>query len=267
MKIYISADIEGVAGITNWEEADKTHASYQHFREEMTEEVVAACEGAFAAGATEVLIKDAHHTGRNIITARLPERARIVRAWSGHPLCMVQELDDSFAGVLFIGYHSKAGAEGNPLAHTLTGKVFRIAINGETASEFVIHSYAAALQKVPVLFISGDKGICQDAKTLNANIGTAAVSEGIGPSTVSLAPERARRLIREGVTAAVRGKRAACKIALPRKFVLEIEFNDPVSAYRGSWFPGVKHAGPRLLRFETNDFFEVLRTLEFVVLR
>ena len=267
MKVFISADIEGVAGITNWEEADKTHATYQQMREEMTEEVVAACEGAFAAGATDVLIKDAHHTGRNVITARLPERARIVRAWSGHPLCMVQELDDSFAGLLFIGYHSKAGGEGNPLAHTLTGKVFRIAINGETASEFLIHSYAAALRKVPVLFLSGDKGICQDAKALNSNIGTVAVSEGIGPSTVSIAPARAQRLIREGVTAALRGKRAACRIALPKKFVLEIEFNDPVSAYRGSWYPGVKHVAPRKLKFETADYFEVLRTIEFVVLR
>jgi D-amino peptidase len=267
MKVFISADIEGIAGITNWEEADKTHATYPQFREEMTNEVLAACEGAFAAGATDILVKDAHHTGRNIDATRLPERVRIVRAWSGHPMCMVQELDSSFAGLVYVGYHSKAGGEGNPLAHTLTGKVFRISINGETASEFLLHSYAAAMQKVPVLFISGDKGICADAKALNANIGTVAVSEGIGPSTVSIAPARAHRLIREGVSAAVRGKRAACRIALPKKFVLEIEFNDPVSAYRGSWYPGVKHVAPRTLRFETADYFEVLRTIEFVVLR
>ena len=73
MKIYISADIEGIAGISHWDEARKAHATYQEFRAEMTEEVVAACDGAIAAGAKEILIKDAHETGRNIIAGRLPD--------------------------------------------------------------------------------------------------------------------------------------------------------------------------------------------------
>src|SRR5258705_2267272 len=110
LKVYISADIEGVAGITDWEEARKAQPAYPEFREEMTSEVVADCEGAIAAGATDILIKDAHATGRNIIAARLPDCARLIRGWSGHPLCMVQELDDSFAAVLLLGYHSKAGS-------------------------------------------------------------------------------------------------------------------------------------------------------------
>ena len=79
MKVYISVDIEGAAGITHWDEARKTHADYPEFREEMTREAVAACEGAMAAGAREILIKDAHGSGRNILAARLPECARIVR--------------------------------------------------------------------------------------------------------------------------------------------------------------------------------------------
>src|SRR3546814_17699783 len=85
MKIYISADIEGVDGITNWNEAEKNHPDYPEFRERMTEEVVAACEGAIAAGATEILIKDAHGSGRTILAERLPDCARLVRAWSGQP--------------------------------------------------------------------------------------------------------------------------------------------------------------------------------------
>jgi D-amino peptidase len=156
MKVYISADIEGVAGITNWEEARKEHPTYPEFREEMTAEVVAACEGAIAAGASEILIKDAHGSGRNIIAQRLPDCARLIRGWSGHPLCMVQELDESFDALMFLGYHSKAGSDGNPLAHTLSLKVSRLAINGETASELFMHSLAAAMFKVPVVFVSGD---------------------------------------------------------------------------------------------------------------
>ena len=172
MKIYISADIEGVAGITNWNEAEKNHPDYPEFRERMTDEVVAACDGAIAAGATEILIKDAHDSGRNILAERLPDCARLVRAWSGHPLAMVQELDASFDAVLMVGYHSKAGTESNPLAHTITLRVARLSINGTLASEALIHSWAAALHRVPVVFLSGDQGICADAKGFNPGITT-----------------------------------------------------------------------------------------------
>src|SRR5438552_8811814 len=153
MKIYISADIEGIAGISHGDEARKAHATYQEFRAEMTEEVVAACDGAIAAGATEILIKDAYATVRNIIASRLPDCARLIRGWSGHPLCMVQELDESFAAVVLRGYHSKAGSEGNPLAHTLTGKIAHLRLHGEIASEFLLHARAAALFDVPVVFV------------------------------------------------------------------------------------------------------------------
>src|SRR4029079_18577351 len=111
MKVYISADIEGTSGITNWEQDDKTHPTYQEFRERMTDEVVAACEGAIEAGAKEIVIKDAHGSGRNIIAARLPDCAKLIRGWSGHPFCMVQELDQSFDALLFVGYHAKAGSD------------------------------------------------------------------------------------------------------------------------------------------------------------
>ena len=103
MKVYISVDIEGCAGITHWDEARKTHADYPEFREQMTREAVAAIDGARAAGATEILVKDAHSSGRNLITAMLPEDVRLIRSWAGHPLCMVQELDESFDAVLMIG--------------------------------------------------------------------------------------------------------------------------------------------------------------------
>src|SRR5690349_24770098 len=106
MKVYISADIEGTTGITDWEEATKTHSTYMEFRERMTDEVVAACEGAIEAGAREILIKDAHDSGRNIISGRLPDCARLIRGWSCHSFGSVQELDESFDALLFVGYHA-----------------------------------------------------------------------------------------------------------------------------------------------------------------
>ena len=108
MKIFISADIEGVTGITDWAEADMAHADNAQFRERMTAEVMAACEGALQAGATEIVVKDAHWTGRNILAERLPRQARLLRGWSGHPYSMVQGLDRSFAAALSIATFNSA---------------------------------------------------------------------------------------------------------------------------------------------------------------
>ena len=119
MKIYISADIEGVTGITSWDEADLEHRANAEFRERMTAEVIAASEGALEAGASELLIKDSHATGRNLIAEDLPPEARLIRGWSGHPYGMVQGIDDSFAAAVFVGWHAAGGTGGNPLAHTL----------------------------------------------------------------------------------------------------------------------------------------------------
>jgi len=265
MKVYISADIEGVAGISHWDEARKEHATYQEFRAAMTEEVVAACDGAIAAGAKEILIKDAHATGRNIMAGRLPASARLIRGWSGHPLAMVQELDRSFDALVLIGYHSKAGTQDNPLAHTLTLQIAGLRLNGELCSEFRLHSYAAALYGVPVVFISGDKGICGEASELIRSIRTAPVSEGRGASTISVPPAVSQRMIREGVGEALKGDLARCRVELPKHFVLEITFTNPIDAYRKAWYPGASQSGPQTVRFEGADYFEVLRAIRFIM--
>jgi D-amino peptidase len=265
MKVYISVDIEGIAGINHWDEATKTHPTYSEFRALMTAEAIAACNGAIAAGATEILLKDAHDSGRNILTEDLPDCVRIIRGWSGHPASMIQELDESFAAAMMIGYHARAGAEGNPLAHTMNLSVERILLNGTPVSEFVLHSYAAALHGVPVVLVSGDQGICDDVKKLNSNIATVAVSQGIGRSTISIAPKKSRRLIEAAATAALRGNRAACQLQLPASFTLEIVFNNPTNAHAASWYPGASYIGNRTVRFETTAYFEVLRAIKFML--
>ena len=265
MKVYISVDIEGVAGITHWDEATKTHATYPEFRALMTAEALAACRGAIAAGATEILLKDAHDSGRNILTEELPDCVRIIRGWSGYPASMTQELDASFAAAMFIGYHSRAGSETNPLAHTMNLTVDRMLLNGAPISEFVLHAYAAALHQVPVVLVSGDAGICADVKAVNSAIGTVAVSEGVGRSSISIAPRKSRQLIEAAATAALTGNRQACQLTLPQSFTLDIVFNNPTNAHAASWYPGAQHVGNRTVRFETNAYFEVLRAVKFML--
>ena len=112
MKVYVSVDMEAVTGINHWDEATKGHPDYQEFRQQMTAETVAACHGALAAGASEVVVNDSHGTCRNILSKWLPEQTTLIRGWSGHPHGMVQNIDESFDAALFVGYHARAGSGG-----------------------------------------------------------------------------------------------------------------------------------------------------------
>ncbi len=264
MKVYISVDIEGVAGITHWDETERTHPDYPEFREQMTREALAAIEGAEAAGAKEIWVKDAHDSGRNLITGMLPANIRLIRSWAGHPLCMVQELDKSFDAVMMIGYHSAAGSEANALAHTLSLKPHLIRLNDRIASEFYIHALAGSMLDVPTAFISGDEGLMEEVKAINAAIGRCGVKRGVGQSTVTMTPKAAVNAIRKGAEAALKGNLAKRLIELPKSFVLEITYANPVTAYRMSWYPGAGHAGERTIRYETTNYLDILRMLNFV---
>lgn len=264
MKIFISADIEGTAGILSWDEAEKTHADYAEFRALMTAEVLAACEGARAAGATEIVVKDAHDSGRNLIVDRMPPCVRIVRGWSGHPDAMMFGIDESFAGALYTGYHSKAGVEDNPLAHTSTLRISRLTLNGETASEFTLNALCAARYGVPSVFLSGDEGICADARAFVPGIATVESLKGVGAATISLAPAAARAAIQEGVEKALRDRTRQAAPRIPDKTEIVIEFGNPVDAYRASWYPGVRKHGPRAVAFASDDYFEILRAYRFM---
>jgi D-amino peptidase len=265
MKIYITADIEGVTGAAHWDETDKKHADYAEFREQMTAEVAAACEGALSAGSTEVWVKDAHWTARNILAAKLPREVRLIREWSGHPFGMMQELDETFAAAMMIGYHSRANSGGSPLAHTMTGNITYIKINGQYASEFLTAAYTAGLVGVPVVFLSGDTTLCQEAQTFIPGLSTVAVMHGVGNSTVSIHPHLAVEQIRAGVEAALKGDVSQCRVPMPKHFSVEMRYKEHAHAYNASFFPGVSLIEPHVVRFEADDYFEVLRFFSFCI--
>lgn len=264
MKVFISADIEGTAGIATWSEADRNHPDYPQFRDLMTAEVVAACEGARAAGATEVVVKDAHDSGRNLMIDQLPEYVRVIRNWPGHPDSMMFGLAGDFAAAIYTDYHSKAGTEANPLAHTSNLRISRLILNGEVASEFTVNALCAAGYGVPSAFIAGDAGICADARAMVPGIGTVETLEGFGPATISLAPARARAAIRNGVERALQDALAG---RMPQKaphYEVVVEYVNPVDAYRASWYPGARAHGPRAVAYEAEKFFEIQRALRFM---
>jgi D-amino peptidase len=264
LKIYISADIEGTTGIVHRDETEKEKPDYAEFQKQMTAEVAAACEGAIEAGAKEIVVKDAHWTARNIISSKLPEEVKLIREWSGHPFSMVQGIDESYDAAVFTGYHSRAGSDTNPLAHTLTGSSMHIKINGRFASEFLINSYAAASVGVPVVMITGDKGICDEAREVNPNIHTVAVSEGVGTSNISIHPNLAVKMIKQTAKRAISGDISKCKIVLPGKFEVEILYKDNKLAYKTSFYPGARLDGTHTIRYDCADYFDVLRFLMFM---
>jgi D-amino peptidase len=268
MKLYISADIEGVAGIAAASEVDMSKgAEYAPFQKQMTDEVAAACRGGFAAGAEAIMVKDAHWTGRNIdvhaLTAPEGRQLQIIRGWSGHPYAMVQGIDSSYAAAAFVGYHSAAGLGGNPLAHTLSGRAFaRMEINGQVASEFMLYGYAAATVGVPVAFLSGDAALCAQAEALVDGIVTVATLQGQGASTVSITPGESVRRIEAGVAKALKG-RLPPPLAVPSDLHLRLVFNKPADAYAKSFYPGARQTADNELVFETREYLPLLTFLWF----
>ena len=266
MKIYISADIEGVCGTTAWDECDSEKPDYTEFKKQMTVEVAAACKGAIAAGAKEITVQDAHSTGRNIIAKELPDGVKLIRGWSGSPKSMVQELDSSYDALMFVGYHSQAGSSGNPLSHTMRGSyIDYMKINEHYASEFLLHGIFAATLGVPVVLITGDSDLCYDAKEINENITTVAVKEGVGNSTINLHPKAAIEKIWQGAENSLKGNLEKCLLPTYDNYNIEIRFKKHQQALNASFFPGCKLIDPQVVSFKTKDYFEVLRMMHFII--
>ena len=265
MKIYISADIEGVTGTVHWDETEKNLPDFNEFAPQMTKEVAAACEGAMAAGVEDIWIKDAHDSARNIDINKLPKSSRFIRGWSRHPFCMMQELDESFDAAIMIGYHCGGSLGGNPLSHTLSNsKVNYIKINDEIASEFLINTYAASLVGVPVIFVSGDEELCQSISKTNENIKTVAVKKGVGNSVISIHPELAAEKIKRSIEEALKGDYKNCFVKLPDSFKVEIGYLNHKYAYAASFYPGARLINPMTVAFEANNYFDVLRMFMFL---
>lgn len=264
MKVLISVDIEGVTGINVWSETELDSWEHTQFREQMTKETLAACEGAMEAGAKEILVKDAHDTARNIDMTKLPKCVKLSRGWTGDPDAMFAGIDETYDAVICIGYHSAAGRDGNPLAHTITTRLNYIKVNGELASEFLLNSYIAAEYGVPVVFISGDKMICSEAKKFNPGIETVAVSEGVGGATVSINPDYACELIKEGVKKSLSGI-SQCGIEIPESFDVEISYKQHMEVRKASHYPGAAQISPHVISFKANNVKE-LKTARLFIL-
>ena len=265
MKIYISADIEGITGVTSWNSTNLGDVEHTAAAKQMTAETLAACYAAIEMGADEIVVKDAHDSGRNLDLTAFPKEAKIICDWYRSPESMVAGIDETFDGVLFVGYHSAAGFPGSPLSHTMNRGNNYIKINGEIASEFLMHAYVAEALGVPPLFVSGDKMVCEHVKKYNTHIETVAVKEGIGDATINLSPAYSCELIKKGVKKAI-AQKDNCHIPLPQSFEVEINFKNHSQAYRASFYPGVTLLEDGYtVRYHAQTIREMMTTRMFIL--
>ena len=263
MKIFISADMEGVAGITAVEQTDPVgQPEYARSCMLMTGEVRAACEGAAAGGARDILVNDSHWNMRNIIHEELPSDVRLIRG-SLKPLSMNQALDPTSTAAAFVGYHAPVGTADAILDHTYSGEtLYDVRINGERCSEARVNAAVAGCFGVPVIFLSGDQNACADARSFLPWIEAVEVKRAIGRYAAdSLSPEQSRQAIAAGMQKAVAGlaKSGAKPFAFASPVTLELVFATTAKADIASLLPGVERTDGRTLRYSNPDFLTVFR--------
>jgi len=253
LKVFISVDMEGIAGVVAVGDVSSRGHDYDYFREIMTLETNAAVEGALAAGALEIVVRDGHGAKTNILPNLLHEKAKLLRGVTDRPENMMLGIDETFDAVLFIGYHAKAGTAEGVLAHTSSGNVIDLSINGVSLPEAGYNALVAGLYDVPVALVAGDNWICEQAKSLFGNVVTVETKVGYGSAQLGLHPEAARAKIKEKTIEALSHLKGfnPYKLQPPYTMVLKVKKEKPL-------YPGAEKTAENEFTFTNPDLLKVL---------
>jgi len=250
MKILLATDMEGITGVTTWDQVTPGHAEYARFRKLMTQDVNAAIRGACDAGAEEVIVADGHWNGANILVEELDPRARL-NTGSPSPFSMMQGIDEDVDGVMFIGYHARNGSPEAILDHTWSSKtVANVWLNDILTGEYGLNAAVAGHFGVPVIMVSGDQTACAQVTELLGDVETAIIKRATGRFAAEcLVPEVSQEMI------CVSAARAVSRLAdgdVPDPFVLDspirvtIEFFSSDMADRATIIPSTQRDGTRV---------------------
>jgi D-amino peptidase len=261
VKVLISTDMEGVAGVTHLAQCRPSHADYPRFRRLLTYEVNAAVDGAFEGGADEVVVNDAHFMMTNIIIEELDPRSSLISG-SNKLLCQMEGIDQSVGAVFFVGYHEGDGDGDGVVNHTLMSATIRcVRVNGASVDEATLNALVAADYGVPVALVTGDDRVCAAAAAHLRDVEVAPVKRAIDRlSAESRSVESARALIRDRARAAVHnvlGGLAPLARIQPAHF--EIEFRSSSCANMCTLIPNVQRTGPRTVEFEQSSMTDAYR--------
>ena len=258
LKIYISVDMEGVVGVVTGEQLGPGGFEYERFREFMTAEVNAAIDAARAAGANEFVISDSHGNGQNLLIERLPDDVMVIRSWP-RELAMMAGIDESFDGVIFIGYHASTNNTRGVRAHTMSSaNITSVRLNGMTMTEGSMNAAIAGHFGVPVIMVSGGDVAVAENQVIIGDIEGAVVKWASGfHSARTLTPEAGYEVIR------TRTKSAIDRIEEFEPYVLEtpIELELSLKHYRPvellSYLPNVEKVNSHTIRFVGKDMIEI----------
>jgi D-amino peptidase len=261
--VFVSIDMEGIAGIAHIRQVMRGTDDYPRSRELMTEEANATVAGAFDGGATRVVVNDSHGDMTNLLPDRMDPRAELTLGSPKVPHSMMTGIGSEFGCALFIGYHAAAGTEAAILDHTYSGRLlYEVRVNGEPWSETDLNAALAGRHGVPVALVTGDETCCEQAAKRLPGLHTVAVKKATGRHVAtSLSPERARQEIRTAATEAVRGASSLEPFRPDPPFVLEADTANSVSAELCALVPGVVRTAGRTVRFETETIEDLFRCL------
>ncbi len=266
MRVLVSVDMEGIAGVVDGVDVRPGEGEYERNRLLMTEEANAAVRGVFAHnGSAEVLVSDAHARFRNLLPEKLDRRARLLRgkpkAWG-----MLAGIESGVDAVVFVGYHGKAGSAQSVLAHTVNGAVFAdVRCNGTSLGEIGLNAALAAHhQAVPVL-VAGDDTVAAEAGGIVPGIHAVVVKRALGARAAeSLHPEEACARIEAGVPDALRDRAAVRPPRYGDKVELEIDVLNPGMTELALLIPGMERADGCTLRYQAADFPTAYRLVQLV---
>ena len=265
LKVYISVDMEGVAGAVTGEQLGPSGFEYQRFREFMTAEALAAVEAAREAGATEIVVSDSHGNAQNLLIERFPEDVTIVRAFP-RPLGMMEGIDSTFDAAVFIGYHASTASPVGVRAHTLSSANYAgVALNGAQVPEAGINAAIAGHYGVPVVMVSGDDAAVAETQRLIEGVQGAVVKRALGfHSAVTMTPQAAQALIREQVREGLANRGSVRPYQLTKPVRLDLTFKSYRPGELLALLPNVERTDSHTIRFVGRDILEVARFLTFV---
>lgn len=269
MKVFISTDFEGVAGIVDWDQIMVGSTDYEMGRRLLLGELNAAIDGALAAGATEFVVNDSHSSMRNLQPDLLHGQARLITG-KHKPLYMMEGLDATFDAIFFLGYHGSIGASQAVLSHTYNPRaIWEVRINGEIVGETALNALVAAHYSVPIVLVTGDQVTAQEAKQLQPAPITVEVKRSISRyASDSLHPEAARELIRGCARRALTGGERTAAPVFQSPIQIEVTFLTADMAEMSAWLQGVRLAEgrSRTVLLEGNDTLTLFRTFVTMVL-
>jgi D-amino peptidase len=252
LKVFISADMEGATGVTSWDDVNAEKPPYQRFRRLLTGDVNSAIEGAIEAGATEVLVNEAHSTMRNILLEELNPAARMISGFHGKRLGMMEGVNGSFEAAFLVGYHARAGTDAAILNHTFFLSIHNLWINGVLVGETGLSAALAGHYGVPVVLVAGDDKVGREARQLLGTVETAEVKEAISRYSAScLTPKESGERIKEAAKRALALDAGPYRPEPPVKF--EVEFTSPDMASLASTVPGVVREDSRRISYTAED--------------